>query len=65
MNKWTCLNKYAMPLPQGIFDTIKQVKVFSTLDLQFSYHLLSFKEGDKVKITFWGIDPHGKIICMD
>ncbi len=25
---------------------------------------LSLKEGDKVKITFWGIDPHGKVICM-
>jgi len=34
--------------------------VFSTLDLQSNYHQLPLKEGDKVKMTFWGIDPHGK-----
>jgi len=30
------------------------------LDLRFGYHQLPLKEGDKVKTTFWGIDPHGK-----
>jgi hypothetical protein len=50
-----------MTLPKEIFDTIRQVKKFSTLDLRFSYHLLLLKEDDKVKITFWGIDSHGKL----
>jgi hypothetical protein len=63
VNKWTCLNKYAMPLSKEIFDTIRQVKVFNTL--WFNYRLLLLKKGDKVKITFWGIDLHGKVICMD
>jgi hypothetical protein len=30
------------------------------LDLRFNYHQLPLREGDKVKTTFWGIDPHGK-----
>jgi hypothetical protein len=30
------------------------------LDLRFGYHQLPLKEGDKVKTTFWGINPHGK-----
>jgi hypothetical protein len=34
--------------------------MFSTLDLQFRYHQLPFHEGDKMKITFWGIDQNGK-----
>jgi hypothetical protein len=34
--------------------------VFNTLDLRFGYHQLPLKESDKVKTTFWGINPHGK-----
>jgi hypothetical protein len=65
VNKWTRLNKYAITLSEEIFDTKRQVKKICTLDLQFSYHLLLLKEDDKVKITFWEIDPHGKVICMN
>jgi len=60
MNKWTCSNKYAMPLLEEIFDAFRHAKVFSTLDLRSGYHQLPLKEGDKVKTTFWGIDPHEK-----
>ncbi len=60
MNKRTCLDKYAKPLLEDIFDALGQAKVFSILDLRSGYHQLPLKEGDKVKITFWGIDPHGK-----
>ncbi len=49
-----------MPLLQESFNALGQAKVFNTLDLRFGYHQLPLKEGDKVKITFWGIDPHGK-----
>jgi hypothetical protein len=58
--KWTCSNKYAMPLLEEIFDALSQAMVFNTLDLNFSFHRLPLKEGDKVKTTFWGINPHGK-----
>jgi hypothetical protein len=60
VNKHMCLDKYAMPLLKDIFDALGQAKVFSTLDLRFSYHQLPLKEGDKVKITFWGINLHGE-----
>jgi hypothetical protein len=60
MNKRTHSKKYAMPLLEEIFNALGQTKVFSTLDLRSSYHMLPLREGDKVKTTFWGIDPHGK-----
>ncbi len=33
---------------------------FSILNLWSNYHKLPLKEGDKVKMVFWGIDPCGK-----
>jgi len=60
VNKCMCLEKYAMPLLEEIFDAFGQAKTFSALDLKFGYDQLPLKEGDKVKITFWGIDLHGK-----
>ncbi len=38
VNKQTCSNKYAMPLPEEIFDALGQAKVLSSLDLIFGYH---------------------------
>jgi hypothetical protein len=46
-------------MPKEIFYVIGHTKMFSTLDLQFEYHQLPVHEGDKVKITFWGIDQNG------
>jgi hypothetical protein len=33
VNKWTCSTKYAMSLLKEIFDTLKWMEVFSTMDL--------------------------------
>ncbi len=60
INKPMCLNKYAMPLLEEIFDALSQTKVFNTLNLRSGYRQLPLKEGDKVKMAFWGIDLHGK-----
>jgi hypothetical protein len=60
INKLMRSNKYAMPLPKEIFDALGQAKVFSTLALRSGYHQLPLREGDKVKMTFWGINLHGK-----
>jgi hypothetical protein len=49
-----------MSLLEEIFDALHQAKLFSAFNLRFSYHQLPLKEGDKVKTTFWGIDPHRK-----
>jgi hypothetical protein len=38
MNKWTYLDKYAIPLFKEIFDALGWAKVFNTLDLHFGYH---------------------------
>jgi hypothetical protein len=38
VNKWTCSDKYAMPLLKEIFDALGQAKVLSTLDLRCGYH---------------------------
>jgi hypothetical protein len=48
------LLKNAMPMLEDIFDALRQVKVFSILDLRFGYHEMPLREGDKVKTTFWG-----------
>jgi hypothetical protein len=60
VKKRTRLNKYVMSLPKNIFDALGQVKVFNTLDLRSSYHQLPLRKGDKVKTTFWGVNPNGK-----
>jgi hypothetical protein len=60
INKCTHSNKYAMPLLNEIFDALGRTKVFSALELKSNYHQLPLREGNKVKMTFWGIDPHGK-----
>jgi hypothetical protein len=49
-----------MLLSEEIFYSLGQAKVFSTLDLRSNYHQFPLKEGDKVKMTFWGINLHGK-----
>jgi putative transposase len=60
INQQTKFDKYAMPTPEEIFDVVRHVKVFSTLDLRAGYHQLSIREEDKAKIAFWGINFHDK-----
>jgi hypothetical protein len=48
------------PYQKRFFMPFGHAKVFNTLDLHFGYHSLPLKEGDKVNMTFWGIDYHGK-----
>jgi hypothetical protein len=49
-----------MPTPEEIFDVVGHMKDFSTLDLRTRYHQLPIREEDKAKITFWGVNSHGK-----
>jgi hypothetical protein len=56
MNKWTCFDKYFMPLLKEIFDTFGRVEGFNT----FAFHQLPLKEGDKSNTTLWGINCDGK-----
>jgi hypothetical protein len=47
-NKWTCSNKYVMPLSKEIYNAFGQAKVFSILDLRSGYHYLPLRDDDKV-----------------
>lgn len=60
VNRQTKSDRYAMPIPEEIFDAIGHAKVFSMLDLRSGYHQLPIKEADKQKTAFWGINEHGK-----
>jgi hypothetical protein len=60
LNKRMCSDNHAVLILKKIFDALGQAKVFNTLDLRSGYHQLPSKEGDKVKMAFWGINPHGK-----
>jgi hypothetical protein len=60
LNNRTKSDRYAMPTPEEIFDSVGHTKVFSTLDLRSGYHQLLIREQDKQKAAFWGIDEFGK-----
>jgi hypothetical protein len=60
INRQTKSDRYAMPIPQEIFDASGHAKVFSTLDLQAIYHQLPIRLQNRQKTAFWGIDPFGK-----
>jgi len=61
INRLTKFDKYAMmPTLEEIFNVMGHARVFSTLDIRTGYHQLSIREEDKAKITFWGVNSHGK-----
>jgi hypothetical protein len=60
INKFTKLDRYAMPTLEENFEAIGHAKVFSTLDLRSGYHQIGLREEDKEKTAFWGIDTDGK-----
>jgi hypothetical protein len=52
LNKATIKNKYALPLPEELFDQVRGAKVFSSLDLRQGYHQIRVKEQDVHKTAF-------------
>jgi len=60
INRQTKSDRYAMPIPEEIFDAIGHAKVFSSLDLRAGYHQLPVRLEDRQKTAFWGIDSFGK-----
>ena len=53
-------DRYPMPMQEELFDALGFARIFSTLDLRFSYHQLPLLLGDRVKTAFWEIDKDGK-----
>ena len=52
LNKATIKNKYALPLPEELFDQVRGAKVFSSIDLRQGYHQIRIKEQDVHKTAF-------------
>jgi hypothetical protein len=44
LNKVTVKNKYPMPRIDGLFDQLKEAKIFSKIDLRSGYHQVRIKE---------------------
>ncbi len=65
MNKWTCLDKYAMPLPKEIFDALGQAKVFSTLDWNLATINCHWGRVIRSKQLFGELIIIGRIVCIN
>jgi hypothetical protein len=52
LNKVTVKNKYPLPRIDDLFDQLKDVKIFSKIDLILGYHQVRIKEEDISKTSF-------------
>ena len=52
LNKWTIKDNYPLLLISDIIEKIGTKKVFTKLDLHWSYNNIQIKEGDKWKVMF-------------
>ena len=52
LNKVTVKNKYPFPRIDGLFDQMREAKVFSKVDLRSSYHQVRIKHEYIHKTTF-------------
>jgi hypothetical protein len=52
LNKVTVKNKYPLPRIDDLFDQLKDVKVFSKIDLRSGYHQVRIKDEDISKTAF-------------
>jgi hypothetical protein len=52
LNKVTVKNKYPLPTIDDLFDQLKDVKIFSKIDLMSRYHQVRIKEEDIRNTTF-------------
>ena len=52
MNKITIKNRYPLPKIDGLFDQLREARVYSKIDLRTGYHQLRVSEEDIPKTTF-------------
>jgi hypothetical protein len=52
LNEVSIKNKYPLPRIEDMFDQIKEVSVFSKIDLRSGYHQLKIRESDIPKTAF-------------
>ena len=65
VNRKTKSDRYPMPTPEELFDSLGAARVFSTLDLRSGYHQLPLRQEDRIKTAFWGVDEDGRRIQPD
>jgi hypothetical protein len=59
LNKISVTDRYVLPMPEDIFDNIKDAGVYTTLDLRWRFHQVRVAEEDVSKTAFW--DPDGSM----
>ncbi|KAA3474060.1 reverse transcriptase [Gossypium australe] len=62
--KLTVKNQYPLLRIDNLFDQLRGAKVFSKIDLRFSYYQLKVKETDILKTTFRTHYGHYKFFVM-
>lgn len=58
LNKVIVKNKYPLPTIDDLLDKLQGAKVFSKIDLRFSYHHLRIKNDDIPKTAFCTLYGH-------
>jgi hypothetical protein len=58
LNKVIVKNKYSLPRIDDLFDQLKDVKIFSKIDLRSGYHQVRIKEEDISKTAFMTMYGH-------
>ena len=52
LNEWTIKNNYPLPLISDVVENIGTKKIFTKIDLRWSYNNVQIKEGDEWKVAF-------------
>jgi hypothetical protein len=52
LNLGTVKNRYPLPLISELLDRVREVRIFTKLDLRNAYHLIRIKEEDEFKTAF-------------
>jgi hypothetical protein len=60
----TIKNKYSLPRINDLFDQLKEVSVFSKIDLRFGYHQLKVQEEDMQKTAIQTRYGHYEFLVM-
>ena len=60
----TIKNRYPLPRIDDLFDQLREVRVYSKIDLRTNYHQLRVKEADILKTTLKMCYGHFKFIEM-
>ena len=64
MNSWMVKNNYLLPLISDLIDSIGKKKVFTKMNLHWSYNNVRIKEGDEWKTAFSMPEESFKLMVM-